>query len=158
MHSCTTIIHTARFGQHAYAATPYGCSNIYRTVFTLFSCSCEPATTVRDLYFNYRTGFFTYDIFGTWLRTVRFVTDHRTALLLQIPYGFSVATWVVHIAKYRTGLFFPPYGIISLRPFRTTLEPCTVRVSKSHRTVCSFSGFLMMYLPTSRPYYKTKSS
>ena len=37
---CTTIVHTVRLGEHA--ATPYGCSYIYRTVFILFSCTCMP--------------------------------------------------------------------------------------------------------------------
>ena len=77
---------------------------------------------------------------------------------MDIPYGLSVGTWVIHIAENCTRMFFPPYGNISLGPFRTTLLLSTVRVCNEHRTVCSFSGFLMMYLPTSRPYYKTKLS
>ena len=52
---------------------------------------------------------------------------NRTVLGFQIPYGISIATWEIYIAKYRTGLSFEPYGITFIRPLRTTLHLAPVR-------------------------------
>ena len=117
-----------------------------------------PIYTVRYVLFQVPYGLSSVLHFVTFLRTVRFVADYRTGLVFQIPYGISIATWEIYIATYRTGLSFEPYGITFIRPLRTTLDLSTVRDSNLHRTVCSFSGFLMMFLSTSRPYYNTKSS
>ena len=82
MQSCTTIIHTILFGQHA--ATLYGCSDIYRTVFTLFSYSCEPATTAQELNFNYHMGFLPRNV-----GTGAFATLSAS--------NFPVSTWCSHL-------------------------------------------------------------
>ena len=123
-------------------------------------------TTVRYYYFKLRTVFpsrqgqfaslcTVRDSYST--RTETFLLN-RTVLRFEIPYGISIARWEIYIATYRTGLSFEPYGITFIRPLRTTLHLSPVRDINLHRTVCSFSGFLIMFLSISRPYYNTKSS
>ena len=135
-----TVLSYGRRRPHrtVYGWQPYG-TCIWNTV-RYFNSDVENLHryTVRDSYLN-RTGS---------------LLVNRTVLGFQIPYG----TWEIYIAKYRTGLSFEPYGITFIRPLRTTLHLAPVRDINLHRTVCSFSGFLIMFLSISRPYYNTKSS
>jgi len=94
------------------------------------------------------------------------IAMYRTGLIFAEPYGTSIWNTVRYFnceagnwhASYRTGLSLEPYGITFIRPLRTTLHLSPVRDINLHRTVCSFSGFLFMFLSIPRPYYNTKSS
>ena len=65
-------------------------------------------------------------------------TCYRTGFQLRRGLSTSLST-IRDCPSHRTGSFL------------------LVHTSAMYRTVCSFSGFLMMYLPTSRPYYNMKS-
>ena len=131
----------------------YGRRRPHRTVYGWQPYGTCISNTVR--YFNSDVeNLHRYTVRDSYLNRTGSLLVNRTVLGFQIPYG----TWEIYIAKYRTGLSFEPYGITFIRPLRTTLPLAPVRDINLHRTVCSFSGFLIMFLSISRPYYNTKSS
>ena len=110
-----------------YTRAPYGISN-------------PPVGTPVQ----YRTGFQQASHFHISIYPVRLFTNHRTGLLVHIPYGILLPTTVSHIPENRTGLFFPPYGTIPFgraRAFPTTLLRSTDRDCNKHRTVFTFPAF-----------------
>jgi hypothetical protein len=111
-------------------AIPYGLPTCHRSLSTVrdtFSHSFLPLVltpygisnpTGRDFSLQYRTGFQQASHVHISIYPVRLFTNHRTGLLVHIPYGILLPTTVSHIPENRTGLFFPPYGTIPFGRFK----------------------------------------
>ena len=77
-----------------------------------------PTQPVGTSPLQYRMGFQQASHFHISIYPVRLFTNHRTGLLVHIPYGILLPTTVSHIPENRTGLFFPPYGTIPFGRFK----------------------------------------
>ena len=86
-----------------------------------FHLPCTPygisIPTGRDFSLKYRTGFQQASHVHISRHTVRLFTNHRTGLVMHIPYGLILPTTVSHIPENRTGLLLPPYGTVPFGRF-----------------------------------------
>ena len=122
------VQHRTVFPTQPIGTSPYNtvrASNRHRSLSTVRDTFLGPYTpygisnpTGRDFSLQYRTGFQQASHVHISIYPVRLFTNHRTGLLVHIPYGILLPTTVSHIPENRTGLFFPPYGTIPFGRFK----------------------------------------